>query len=809
MGVFDRVRQDLRFGLRSLGHTPSVTAIAVLSLALGIMATTAMYSVIHAVVLDPFPYREVGRLTSVRVSDPRATGGRISYSTDQFLELAERSTIFEGVIASTVSDVVWTGEGEPQRLRGNYVTTNTFEVMGVPPLLGRAAEPSDGVPGAPEIAVLGYRFWQRQMGGDPSVVGRTLRLNGTVRTVVGVMPKRFMWRGADVYLPVTFARGRPVEGVRLVHLLGRLKPGVTAAQAEGDLRPIVADLVHREPGEFPETWRVGLLSFEETFPSDIREALWLLFGGVVLLLLISCANVSSLLLSRAAAREREIAVRAALGADRRRLVAQLLTEGLILAAAGGLIGTLLAFAALPGILALVPPNTIPDESEVVVNVSVLAFTLAVSVATALVFGLAPALHGSRTDLARPLKAAGRGLGAGAGAKRLRRGLVVAEVALSLMLLVAATLMVRTLAAMQGTDLGIRTDRVLIVRVPLSERRHPEPADRVAVIRDLVRRLGALPGVAAVGVNLRPHPFGNWIVPVEVDGSDRADTRPVLLHQVSAGYTRTLGIALRRGRELEEADEAGGRHVALVNEAFARRHSPDREVVGRAIRLPRLRRAPFTLADDAFEVVGVVGDTVNRNFADEVSPEIYLPHSLAGLADTFVIRTSVPPATLVGPVRATVAEVDREQPVTDVRTMAAALEDAVYSRPRFNLVLFSAFGAIGLVLAAIGVYGVLSNAVAQQRQEIGVRMALGASFGDIARMVMGSGLRLVLAGIAIGLAGSLAGARLLAGQVWRISPFDPASFAAVSLVLLAVGMQACFWPARRAARADAVVALRAD
>jgi len=334
--------QDLRYGARMLLKHPGSTALAVLSLALGIMATTAIYSVIHAVVLDPFPYKDVDNLMSVKVQEPGQRGYRTYYSTDQFLEIAERSSIFEGVIASTISDVLWTDGAEPQRLRGNYGTPNTFQVMGVPPLLGRTIVPDDGSPAAAPVAVLGHRFWQRQFGGDPQVVGKQLRLNGAVRTVVGVMPKRFMWRGADVYLPIVFQRGQVVEGVRNVHLLGRLKPGVTAAQAEADLRPIIADLKQREPAQFPDRWQVSLLSFKETFPSSIRENLWILFGAVGLLLLIACANVSNLLLAKAGARQKEMTVRAALGASRARLVRQLLTESLILAVIGGVLGVLLA-----------------------------------------------------------------------------------------------------------------------------------------------------------------------------------------------------------------------------------------------------------------------------------------------------------------------------------------------------------------------------------------------------------------------------------------------------------------------------------
>lgn len=404
--------QDLRYALRMLARNPGFTAMAVLTLALGIMATTAMYSVIHAVVLDPFPYKDVDSLMSVKVWDPSQQGYRIGYSTDQFLEIAERNSIFEGVIASTISDVVWTDDGDPQRLRGNYGTPNTFQVMGVPPLLGRTYAPADGAPDAEPVAVLGYRFWQRQFGGDASVVGRQLRLNDKVRTVVGVMPKRFMWRGADVYLPIVFERGRVVEGVRNAHLLGRLKPGVTEAQAEADLRPIIEDLRQGEPAQFPEEWRVGLLSFKETFPSSIRENLWILFGAVGLLLLIACTNVSNLLLSKASARQKEMTVRSALGASRARLVRQLLTESLMLAVSGGMLGVALAFAALHAILTLVPPNTIPDEAEIAVTAPVLFFALAVSALTSVIFGLAPALHLCARDLATSVRETGRGLAGG-------------------------------------------------------------------------------------------------------------------------------------------------------------------------------------------------------------------------------------------------------------------------------------------------------------------------------------------------------------------------------------------------------------
>ncbi|PYR72777.1 MAG: ABC transporter permease, partial [Acidobacteria bacterium] len=596
--------RDARFGLRALLKSPGFTALAVMSLALGIMATTAIYSVLHAVILDPFPYRDVDRLMSVRVSNAALRGFRTGYSVDQFLEIAERTTIFEGVIASTISDVLWTGDGDPQRLRGNHGTFNTFTVLGVPPLIGRTPTPDDARPEATPVVVLGYRFWQRQFGGDPQVLGRRLRLNDNVRTVIGVMPKRFMWRGADAYLPIRFERGRVVEGVRGVHLLGRLKPGVTDAQAEADLRPIIQDLKAREPRQFPDQWRVGLLSFKQTFPSGIQKDIWVLFGAVSVLLLIACANVSNLMLSRAAARQREMTVRAALGAGRGRLVQQLLTESLLLALAAGAVGTALAYAALPAILALVPPDTIPDESEIAINGSVLAFTLAVSGLTSVICGLAPALHSSRLDLATSMREAGRGVAGHSKQALVRNTLVVGQVALCLMLLSGTSLLVRTFVAIQRIDLGVRPDRVLTMRVPLPAQHYPDTSRRNAFYQDLLPRVSAVPGVAAVGLNTGLHPLGNMWTAAEVPGAPPSD-EPVVVHQINAGYAEAFALRAAAGRLLTDLDVSSARHVAVINERFARARLNGRPPLGQLVHLPRLKQPPFGLADDAFEVVGVV------------------------------------------------------------------------------------------------------------------------------------------------------------------------------------------------------------
>src|SRR5215470_4784754 len=588
LSFFEQFLADIRFGARSLAKTRSFTAIAVGSLALGIAGSTAMYSVIYAVILDPFPYKNPDRLMSVTVQGQRGGNGSY-YPIDQFLEIGARSTVFDGVIASTWSDVVWTSEGEPKRLRGNVCTMNTFDVMGVPPLIGRTPNAADSAPGAPPVAVLGYKFWARQFGGDPGVLGRTMRLNDTVRTVIGVMPPRFMWRGADVYLPIVFHRGEFLEGVHYVHLLGRLKPGVTDAQAEADLRPIIGDLKQREPAAFPNKWRVGLLSFKETFPSGLREVLWILFGAVGMLLLIACANVSNLLLSRAATRQREIALRASLGATRGRLARQFLTESMLLSTLGGIVGAGLAFGALRVILAMVPPDSIPDEAKVAIDRPVLLFTLAVSFVTALLFGLAPALHASRTQLVTALKESARGAGASFRRISASGGLVVVEVALSLVLVVGATLMMRTVMAIENQNLGIRTDRLLTIRVPLSPQIYADAPHRISFFKELLRLVEAVPGVESASISVGIHPFyGGMETPVDIPSSSQMDARPVVIHEVSRDYLRVFGIALLEGRPFSDSDIATGAHWAIANQSFVHRYFPNSEPLGRTVRVPRLR-----------------------------------------------------------------------------------------------------------------------------------------------------------------------------------------------------------------------------
>jgi predicted permease len=798
--------RDVRFGLRNLAKARSFTAIAAGSLALGIGGSTAMYSVIHAVILDPFPYHDPENLISVTVRGDRGGNGSY-YPIDQFIEISERNQVFSGVVASTLSDVTWTGDGEPRRLRGNHCTMNTFDVMGVKPLVGRGTLPSDAEDGAEPVTVLGYKFWQREFGGDTGVLGRKLRLNDKVRTVIGVMPPRFMWRGADVYLPAVFHRGQSLEGEQQVHLLGRLKPAVTRAQAETSLKPIFDALQRRRPDDFPKTWRLQLRDFGETFPSGIQDALWILFGAVGVLLLISCVNVSNLLLSRAAWRRREVAIRASMGARRGRLVRQLLAESAVLAFLGGALGVLVAWAGLRGIIAMVPPNTIPDEAEITLNLPVLLFTLGVCAAAALVFGLAPALHLSGRDLLTPLREAGRGTSGTRTQRFIRGALVVGEVALSLMLLVGASLMIRTLMSIQGANLAFHPDRILTMRIPFSDQRYPNADRRNAFLEEVLRRVAAIPGVSAAGINAGLPPIYTWSFPVTTDGSGTVENRPVMFHQTNEAYARVMGLSQMQGRFLTEQEVHSRTQVAVVNQTFVRRYFAGGEAMGRIVRIARLRTPPFGLRDDAFQIVGVVADTVNRASTNEIWPEIFAPYTVFGRSDRLMILAHGRPESLNAAVKAQVYAVDPIQPLMEEQTMETVLARNAYSRPRFNLLLFSVFAGLGLLLALFGIYGVISHAVSQQTREIGIRIALGATVGEVVGMMLRIGVKLLAIGIGVGLAASLASVKLLKNIVQNVSTFDVYSFAGVAVVIFAAGMFASFWPARRAARVDPVTALR--
>jgi len=802
----ESVLRDARIGSRALMRNKGFAATAVLSLALGIMAAASMYSVLYGVVLEPFPYKDVDNLVSIAVRNPEQRGWRGSYTVDEYAEFARRATIFEGVAASTISDVLWISQGEPLRLRGNHISHNGFDVMGVPAMLGRTVTATESEPDTK--AVLGYRFWVRQFGGDTSVIGQTLVLNGRHRTVVGVMPPRFMFRGADVYLPTVYRTGETPEQVRNVFPTARRKAGVTQAQVEADLGPIITDLAKRFPSSYPPKWRVELISFKETFPSGIREVLWVMFGAVGLLLLISCVNVSSLLLARASARQREMAMRSAMGAGRSRVFRQLLTESLLLGLLGGVAGVMGSWLGLKAILAIVPPGVIPDESEVALNLPVLLFSFTLCLLTTLLFGLAPALHGAAGELSNPLKESGRASGGSRRMGLLRGALVVTELSLAIILLSGAGLFLRTLVrqytAPQAADISNR----LVMRLPLSAQRYPTAERRSAFLGQLLERLETLPGIRAAGLNAGVHPLGSWTFPVQAPGRPE-DTRSVNFHQVNAGYLKATGIDLRQGRFLEPADIGARRNVTVVNEMFVRRYFGGEPAIGKVVRVSRLRNPPVSAANDQFEVIGVVQDALHDLNSGEARAEMYVPYTIAGMADYLVIHTAGDPMSMAQAIRQQVYQIDSSQFVDDTRSLETMMDRFIYSRGRFQVWLMSVFAVVGLVLSLIGVYGLLAQIVSMQRQEFGVRMAVGASFGDIVRMVLNRGLRLMALALAIGIGGTLLLLKRFSTLLGVADPVDPVSLAGACLCLFATGLAACLIPALRAARTNPVQALRMD
>jgi len=808
MTWLESVWRDIRHAARALAHSPAFSITAVLSLALGIGATTTIFSVVHAVVIDPFPYRSPETLLSLAAVGPNGRGNFSTYTIDEYVELTERATVFEGLIASTISDVSLTGSGAPERLRGNYVSMNTFDVMGVPPLLGRTTSAADARAGAPPVAVLGYRYWQRQLGGDAAVIGRTLRLEGEQREVIGVMPRRFMWRGADVYLPTRYVRGLHLPGTRTVHVMGRLATGGSQAQAEASLRPVIADFAARAPDRFPASFRLVFTNFGETFSSSLGPTLGVLLGAVSLLLLIACGNVSNLQLARATARAREMALRASLGASRWRLVRELLAESALLAAIGGLLGVALTQASFWAVTTVIPPGTIPDESHVRLNAPVLWFSIALASVATLLAGLMPAWQVSRTQAAQTLREGGRSSTAGARQSRLRGALVIVEIGLATVLLVGAGLMIRTLVGMQQVPLTFDPSRILTMRVPLNATRYPAPDSRARFLNALLVRIGALPGVQAVTVDSGLPFVGARRTRIGIPGQPPTE-QASLVHETGAAYLGMQRATLVAGRGLTDADVSTVRRVGVVNRAFARQFFGDASAVGRIVTLDYLSRPPLSLADNGFEIVGVIDDLRNTGPQRAPAPEIYVPFGVNAIFTNLIVEGRVPPQRLERSVRAEVYALDAEQPVTDVLPLDKVIDDEVFAQPRFSLLLLGVFAAVGLLIAVIGVYGVVAYSVARQRAEFGVRLALGASRNDVLRLVLARGVRLVSLGTLVGLVLALWATRVLSAQVSGVTTRDPFAYVAVAILLAAAGLLASLPPALRAARSSPLEALRAE
>jgi putative ABC transport system permease protein len=805
--------QDLHFAARNLKKSPGFAIVAMVTLALGIGASTAIFSVIENVLMEPFPYPDAQHFVSMQIHDTgqNEPGGRGGYSGPEFLDYIAQNHVFDHVIANDQTDVLYTyGEGT-ERFSGSMVTPGTFEFLGMPALLGRVMQAADYEPGATPVFVLRYKTWVNQFNADPSLVNKQFVLNGTSRTLIGVMPPRFAWGDADVWIPEkpSHADTTPTLGFnRYWFLMGHLKPGVSEREAQADLAVIAQHLSTVYPKDYPKHFTVEVQSLTDLVVGRFRTTLFIVLAAVGFLLLIGCGNVANLLLARATTREKEFAIRAALGAGRWRLVRQLLVESMILAMGGAGLGALLSWGGLKSLVALIPQEIIPAEATIRLNGSVLLFTLGVSVATALVFGLVPALQAARRDLNDPLRDSGKGVSGGFRHGRLRDAVVVFEVALSLTLLVGAGLLMRSFVALREVHLGLQPDHVLSARLPLPQDRYKTAEQIAGFFRPLLLRLKAMPGIVEATETSTLPPYGGIPSDIEIPGKTHEEKWTALYQLCSEGYFPVLKLQFLTGRPFTEAEVNGVKKLAVVNQTFAHKYLGAENPIGQRIHLVHLETAPDPLHDSWFEIIGVVADAKNRGLQDPPEPEVWVPYTVTGsFARGILVRTAGEPLAMLNAVRQEIWATDRSVALTLTGTLEGYISQFSYAGPRFGFLLMGIFASIGLILVTIGVYSVLAYTAARRTHEIGIRMALGAESGDVLKLVINMGLRLVILGVAIGLAFSLGVARLIATQLWGVSPYDPPTLIVVPLLLLITGLVACWVPARRAARVDPLVALR--
>jgi len=807
--------QDIRYALRNLGKGPGFAVGAIITLALGIGASTAIFSVMDNVLMEPFPYPDAQRYFSVLIHDTERSepGGRAGYTGPEFLDYVEQNHVFDRVIANDRTDVLYrSGEGT-DRFDGNFVTPGTFEFLGMPALFGRVMQAADYEPSAPPVFVLRYKTWVKKFAADPGIVNKTFVLNGVSRTLIGIMPPRFGWGDADMWIPAKPTRaatGKVIAGAfrQRWFLLGHLKPGVSTKEAEADLTVVAKQLATVYPADYPKHFTVQIESLTNLVVGRFKTTLYIVLAAVGLLLLIGCGNVANLLLARATTREKEFAIRSALGASRRRLIRQLLVESLLLAIGGAAVGTLMAWGGLKFLVALMPQEIIPAEAVIRLNTPVLIFTLLTAVLTALVFGLVPALKAARKDLNEPLRDSGKGISGGFRHGRLRDAVVVLEVGLSLTLLVAAGLLMRSFVALREVHLGLQPDHVLVARLPLPLERY-KTADQVAgFYRPLLQRLKALPGVVEATETSTLPPYGGIPSDIEIPGKTHAEKWNAMFQLVSEGYFLVLKIQFEGGRAFTEAEVNGARKLAIVNQTFVKKYLGNENPIGRQVRIALLAEFDDPVKEPMFEIIGLVADAKNRGLQDPVEPEIWVPFTVTGSAFRgILVRTAKEPLTMLNAVQHEIWATDASVAVTLTGTLEGYISQFSYAGPRFGFMLMTIFSSIGLVLVTLGVYSVLAYTTARRTHEIGIRMALGAEGPDVLRLVVSMGLRLVAIGVALGLIASLALGRVIATQLWGVSPYDPWTLTCVPALLIITGLLACWIPARRAATVDPLVALR--
>jgi putative ABC transport system permease protein len=795
---------DLRFAVRLLGRSPGFTAVATLTIAVGIGACTAIFSVVDGVLLRPLAFPEPDRVMAIRETFlPRITDS--SVASGKYLVWRDQARSFESLAAfEGAAHNLTGGPDRPVHVAALRMTANALPTFRVQPLLGRNFLPEEEAPGKNRVAIVAHGLWQRQFGGHPGVLGTSIQLDGRSHRVVGVMSRESpLPEEVEVVTPLGFDEGdRHNFGGHSLQVLGRLKQDATVEQARAELA-VMQERIGQQHGR--KGWGIKVNPLLESAVADVRPVLMSLLGAVGLLLLIACANVANLLLARATGRAREIAVRAAIGANRRRLVRQLLLESVLLGLLGGGLGVLIAQGGLSALLALAPEN-LPRLSQVAVDWRVLAFSCALALLTGMGFGLAPALQATQVDLNRTLREGGRGGGDGGQRGRLRSALVVGEVAIALMLLAGAGLLMRSFARLSSVSPGFRPEDALVVNLHLPGARSGMAADggeQVAFASEALRRLATLPGVTGVGLTQRvPFAGGQGLAGMEVEGRKfPPGDKPITNHYtISADYLKAMGIPLLRGRAFDARDGAGGRRVALINEAVARKVFGGRDPLGKRINI--------TNGPDAWrEIVGVVGDIRNRRLDAGVTLQTYEPFAQQpGDRLSFIVRTAGPVLGLAEAVRSAIYAVDPQQPIARIRPLTDFVAESI-ARQRFAMSLFAVFSALALLLAAIGIYGVMAYSVRQRSGEIGIRMALGAQSSEVLVQVLAQGGRLIGLGVLVGLVGAFAFSRLLASLLYGVSAHDPLTMLSIALLLSAVAAVASLVPARRAAKLDPMTALR--
>lgn len=816
MTILETSWQDLRFGYRTLRRNPGFSAVAVMTLALGIGANAAIFSVVNAVLLRPLPWRDPDR--AVMIWSRWVSFDKTWVASGEVVDYRRRSRTLSEVAAWGEGPVNLTGDGEPERVAAAAVTANLFSTLGVAPIVGRTFTPAEDVPNGPDLVVLGFGLWNRRYAADTSIVGRSILIDGRPHQVLGVMPPDFVLptdyhnpQPSQLWVPLGMDPASTDHGSHGLYAAGRLAPGATVEQAAAELHDIARAMTNE--GLYPVQMQFDTVavSLPDEVVGSVRRAIWLLFGAVGFLLLIACANVANLLLARAEARQREIAVRSALGAGGLRVVRQLLTESVLLAAVSGIAGLALAWIAVR-FLAWWNPASIPRVAGVSLDSAVLAFTAVVALVTSVLFSLAPALRALRTDLTDSLKDGGSNASAGSSRQRFRNALVVVEMALAVVLLVGAGLTLRSLWALQRVPLGFDPAGVLTMRLALPGASYERPEQVVSFYQQLLDHVRQLPGVRAAGA-ARSLPLGSTIgdFGLQVDGYEPPPgTNPKGDWQiVTDGYLEAMGERLIRGRAIARGDTTDGMLVALINEEMARRYWPGKDPIGGRFKIGVNPQRPWVT------VVGIVAGVRHNGITDAIKEKFYVPHTqwhrsvgnpIRGM--TLVVRTTGDPAALAGPVRRAVRALDANLPVAEVRTMSDVV-DATLSTPAFTGILLATFAALALVLSAIGIYGVLSYLVSRRTREIGIRVAIGARQRDVVQLILRSGLLLSIAGIAVGMGLAAWASQLMHGLLYDVSPADPLTFTIVGLTLVLVALAASVVPAWRATRVDPVIALKSE